>query len=109
MGAIREQKCEISTEALRCFVGRVEWLLRGMQQPLAIVAEGVGAHVALAVWQTLAADFDGALAEEILQARARIVASEGNTHQARAIAMLQRSRAMARMQVFHTAAPHVKV
>ena len=108
-GTLREQKCEISTEALRCLVGRVEWLWRGMQQPLAIVAEGVGAHVALAAWLTLAADFDGALAEEILQARARIVASEGKMHQARAIAMLQQSRAMALMQVSHTAAPHVKV
>ena len=77
--------------------------------PLAIVAEGVGAHVALAAWLTLAADFEGSLAEDILQACARIVASEGKMHQARAMAMLQRSRAMALMQVFHTAAPHVKV
>ena len=59
MGALREQKCEISTEALRCLAGRVEWLWRGMQQLLVIVAEEVGAHVALAAWLTCAADFEG--------------------------------------------------
>ena len=72
---------------------------------MAIVAEGGGAHVALAAWLTLAADFEGVLEEEILQACAHIVVSNGKLHRARAMAMLQRSRAMAVMQVFHAAAP----
>ena len=103
--ALHKQKCKISTEDLRRLVDRVEWLWRGVQQPLAIVAEGGGAHVALAAWLTLAADFEGVLEEEILQACAHVVVSNGKLHRARAMAMLQRSRAMAVMQVFHAAAP----
>ena len=72
---------------------------------MAIVAEGGGAHLALAAWLTLAADFEGVLEEEILEACAHIVVSNGKLHRARAMAMLQRSRAMAVMQVFHAAAP----
>ena len=83
----------------------MEWLLREVQQPLAIMAGGDGAHVAMAAWLTLAADFEGVLEEEILQACVHVVVSNGKLHRARAMAMLQRSRAMAVMQVFHAAAP----
>ena len=102
---LHKQKCTISTEDLRRLVARVEWLWRGVRQPLAIVAEGGGAHVAPAAWLTLAADFEGVLVEEILQACAHVVASKDKLHRARAVAMLRRSRAIATMQVFHKAAP----
>ena len=102
---LHKQKCTISTEDLRRLVARVEWLWRGVRQPLAIVAEGGGAHVAPAAWLTLAADFEGVLVEEILQACVHVVASKDKLHRARAVAMLRRSRAIATMQVFHKAAP----
>ena len=54
---------------------QVEWLLHEVQQPLAIMAEGDGAHVAMAAWLTLAADFEGVMKDEILQACTHIVAS----------------------------------
>ena len=77
-----------------------------VQQPLAIMAEGDGAHVAMAAWLTLAADFEGVMKDEILQACTHIVASNEKLHRARAMAMLQQSRAMAVMQVFHAGAPN---
>ena len=43
--ALHKQKCKISTEDLCRLVDRVEWLLHEVQQPLAIVAEGDGAHI----------------------------------------------------------------
>ena len=101
-----EYEIEISTEDLDRLMDRVEWLWRGVQQPLAIVAEGGGAHVALATWLTLAADFEGMLEGEILQACVQIVACNAMMTRARAMAMVQRSRAMAVMQVFHAGAPN---
>ena len=98
-----EYKIEILTEDLDCLVDRVEWLWRGVQQPLAIVAEGGGA---LAAWLTLAADFEGVLEGEILQACVQIVACNAMMTRARAMAIVQRSRAMDVMQVFHAGAPN---